>query len=158
MEQKTQKHNVGAPPGELFYIGEERSDKVKITLIQYNESVFSENIFFDLPECLNAIKPNLIKWINVEGIHKLDLIERIGKQYNIHPLTLEDIVHTESRPKFEDYDHYVISIMKMLYHDDIVHSEHLSILLFCDTVISFQEPGGGDAFDIVRKRIRQDKG
>lgn len=158
MSQKQQKHNVGAPPGELYYIGKERSDKVKITLIQYNESSFSEKDYYDLSECLAAIKPDLIKWINVEGIHKLELVEKLGKHYNIHPLTLEDIVHTESRPKFEDYDHYVISIMKMLYHEDVVHSEHLSILLFSDTVISFQEPSGGDAFDIVRNRLRQCKG
>ena len=157
-QEKKQKHNIGAPPGELYYIGKERSERVKITLIQYNDCTFFENDYYDLSECLANIKPNLIKWINVEGIHKLELIECIGKHYNIHPLTLEDIVHTESRPKFEDYDHYVISIMKMLYQDDIIHSEHLSILLFKDTLISFQEPGGGDAFDIVRKRIRQDKG
>src|ERR1035437_9273348 len=157
MEQK-QKHNVGAPPGELYYIGKERGERVKISLIQYSENAFLENDFYDLSECLASIKPDLIKWINIEGIHKLELVESIGKHYNIHPLTLEDIVHTESRPKFEDYEHYVISIMKMLYHDDIVHSEHLSILLFNDTVISFQEPSGGDAFDIIRKRLRQDKG
>jgi magnesium transporter len=157
-QKKKQKHNVGAPPGELYYIGKERSDRVKISLIQYSETVFCENDYYDLSECLANIKPDVIKWINVEGIHKLELIECIGKHYNIHPLTLEDIVHTESRPKFEDYDHYLLCIMKMLYHDDIVHSEHLSILLFNDTVISFQEPSGGDAFDIVRKRIRQDKG
>jgi magnesium transporter len=158
MTEKQQKHNVGAPPGELYYIGKERSDKVKITLIQYNDATFFEKDFYDLSECIAAIKPDLIKWINVEGIHKLELVEKIGKHYNIHPLTLEDIVHTESRPKFEDYDHYVISIMKMLYHEDAVHSEHLSILLFNDTVISFQEPSGGDAFDIVRNRLRQCKG
>jgi magnesium transporter len=34
----------------------------------------------------------------------------------------------------------------------------LSVLLFQDTVISFQEPHGGDAFDIIRNRIRQGKG
>ena len=157
MNQK-QKHNIGAPPGELYYIGKERGERVKITLIQYDESNFFENDFYDLSECISHIKPHLIKWINVEGIHKLDLIESIGKYYNIHPLTLEDIVHTESRPKFEDYDHYVVTIMKMLYQDDVVHSEHLSILLFNDTVLSFQEPSGGDAFDIVRNRLRLGKG
>ena len=158
MEQRQQKHNIGAPPGELYYIGKERGERVKITLIQYNETTFFENDFYDLSECLGAIKPHLIKWINVEGIHKFELVEGIGKHYNIHPLTLEDIVHTESTPKFEDYEHYVITIMKMLYHNDAVHSEHLSVLLFSDTVISFQEPSGGDAFDIVRNRLRQNKG
>jgi magnesium transporter len=64
----------------------------------------------------------------------------------------------ESRPKFEDYDHYVVAIMKMLYYSNHVQSEHLSIVLFEDTVISFQEPHGGDAFDIIRTRLRQGKG
>jgi magnesium transporter len=156
-KQKT-KHNVGAPPGELFYSGKERTERVKLTLIQYNGTEYDEQEFFDLSELLKHKKEGLIKWINVDGIHKLELIEHIGKHYNIHPLTQEDIVHTESRPKYEDYDHYVVMIMKMLYFDSRVRSEHLSIVLFKDTVISFQEPHGGDAFDIIRTRLRQGKG
>lgn len=156
--EPTRTHNIGAPPGELFYIGKQRAERVKITLIQYNEEVFHEDNFYDLSECLAKINPDLIKWINIDGVHRLELIEKIGKQYNIHPLTQEDIVHTESRPKFEDYDNYVVTVLKMLYYDDHVRSEHLSILLFKDTVISFQEPHGGDAFDIIRKRLRERKG
>ncbi|MBS1646885.1 MAG: magnesium/cobalt transporter CorA [Bacteroidetes bacterium] len=153
------KHNAGAPPGELYYIGEERSDKVKITLIQYNEADFYETDFYDWSACVGAIKPKMVTWINIDGIHKLDLIEHIGKHYNIHPLSLEDIVHTESRPKYEDYDHYVISIMKMLYcNEKGLSNEHLSVLLFNDTVLSFQEPNGKDAFDVVRLRLLHAKG
>src|ERR1700751_892821 len=158
MSKKKKKHNVGAPPGELYYSGAAHTERVKLTLIQYNEAEFLEQDFYDISELLAKIKPGLIKWINVDGIHKLELIERIGKHYNIHPLTLEDIVHVESRPKFEDYDHYVVTIMKMLYYDNHVRSEHLSIVLFEDSVISFQEPHGGDAFDIIRTRLRQNKG
>ncbi len=157
-KKKQKKHNVGAPPGELYYTGAAKEERVKLTLIQYNEHEFFETDFYDFSELLKQVKPGFIKWINVDGIHKLDLIEHIGKQFNIHPLTLEDIVHVESRPKFEDYGHYVISIMKMLYYENHVHSEHLSIVLFEDMVISFQEPHGGDAFDIIRSRLRQGKG
>ena len=86
------------------------------------------------------------------------MIEKIGKLYNIHPLTLEDIVHVEQRPKFEEYDTYVVAIMKMIGYDKKVTSEQLSIILLENTVLSFQEPHGGDAFDIIRTRLRTAKG
>jgi magnesium transporter len=151
-------HNVGAPPGTLFYSGEERTDKIKITLIEYNDNEFFEEQYFDLAECLSHVKPNMVKWINVEGLHDTDLIEKLGKFYNIHPLTLEDIVHVDQRAKFEDFEHYVVSIMRMINYTTEVESEQLAIVLCENTVISFQEPHGGDAFDIIRNRLRTCKG
>lgn len=156
MNAKTQ--NIGAPPGTLFYNGEKRTDRIKITLIEYNETEFFEREFYDLEDCLVHIKPDLVKWINVEGLHNPDLIEKIGKLYNIHPLTMEDIVHVDQRPKFEEYDNYVVSIMKMIRYTTEVESEQLAIVLLDNTVISFQEPQGGDAFDIIRNRLRAAKG
>lgn len=150
--------NIGAPPGTLFYNGEVRTDKIKITLIEYNESEFYEDEFYDLSDCLSHVKPKMVKWINVEGLHNPDLVEKIGKIYNIHPLTMEDIVHVDQRPKFEDYDHYVVAIMKMISYDEKVNAEQLAVILCENTVISFQEPHGGDAFDIIRARLRQNKG
>jgi magnesium transporter len=151
-------HDIGAPPGTLFYNGEETTKRVKITLIEFNENEFFEQEFMDLSDALSHVKPNLIKWINVEGVHHINLIEKIGKLYGLHPLTLEDIVHVDQRPKFEDYDNYVLSIVKMITYDTEVHAEQLSLILLENTVISFQEPTGGDAFDIIRTRLRQAKG
>ncbi len=152
------KHNVGAPPGELYYSGDVTEKKVKLTLIQFNESEYFETEYFDVQSMYKEIKPDFIKWINVDGIHKIEIIEEIGKLYGIHPLTQEDIVHVESRPKFEEYSRYVVSILQMLYYDAGVRHEHLGIVLFEDTVISFQEPSGGDAFDMIRVRLRECKG
>lgn len=151
-------HNVGAPPGTLFYNGEERTDRIKITLIEYNETEYFEQEFYDLSDCLDHVKPNMVKWINVEGLHKPELIEKIGKIYNIHPLTLEDIVHVDQRSKFEDFDHYVVAIMRMINYTTQVESEQLAIVLCEHTVLSFQEPHNGDAFDIIRTRLRTCKG
>lgn len=152
------KHNVGAPPGTVIYTGENKGDRIKISLIEYNETDFVEQEFYDLSECISHLKPELVKWINVEGVHKTEVLEKIGKLYNIHPLTLEDIAHVDQRPKFEDYDNYVVAIMKMINFTEKVTAEQLSIVLFENTVISFQEPHGGDAFDIIRNRLRQAKG
>jgi magnesium transporter len=150
---------IGLPPGTVVYEGEEHKENVKITLIEYNENEVIEKDFVDFEECIKLMRPDMVKWINVDGIHKVEVIEKIGKVFNIHPLTLEDIVNTDQRPKFEDYDNYVVSILKMLYFDNEVHAEQLSIVLLGNnTVVSFQEVHGGDAFDLIRTRIRQGKG
>ena len=150
--------DIGAPPGTLHYTGEERGGRVRITLIEFNEKEFFEQEFFDLSDCLTHVKENMVVWINVEGVHHTSLIEKIGQLFNIHPLTLEDIVHIDQRPKFEDYDHYLVTIIKMIKYETEMRGEQLSLVLLKNTVISFQEPQGGDAFDIIRNRLRQSKG
>jgi magnesium transporter len=152
------KNKTGAPPGTVIYLGEQKSGEVKITLIEFNEKEFVEKDFYDMDGCIKLLNPAMVNWINVNGVHDVALIEKIGKHFNIHPLTLEDIVNTNQRAKFEDYDSYLVSIMKMIYYDTELHAEQLSVILLEGIVISFQEPFGGDAFDMIRNRIRQGKG
>jgi magnesium transporter len=150
---------VGLPPGTIDYVGEVRTTAVTITVINFNEKDYFEKEFNDFNECLTHIKPTHITWINVDGVHDINLIETIGKAYNIHPLTLEDIANTEQRPKIEEFDNYIVSFMKMFYNKDgQIHQEQLGILLLENLVITFQEPNGGDAFDIIRTRLRAAKG
>ena len=133
----TKKH--GAPPGTVVYSGEQQTQKVKITLIEYNETTFIEKDFYDLSDCIDHIDPALVRWINVDGIHNVDLIEAIGKKFNIHPLTLEDIVNPNQRAKFEEYDSYVVAILKMItLEQDVMLSEQLCVVLMEGFVISFQ--------------------
>ncbi|MBP9068692.1 MAG: magnesium/cobalt transporter CorA [Bacteroidia bacterium] len=156
--RKNNKNDIGLPPGTLVYNGKVTSDRVKITLIEYNETEYFEREFYDLSECMNHVKKGMVKWMNVEGIHKTELIEAIGKHYDIHSLTLEDLVHIDQRSKFEEYEHYALGIMKMITFDGHIHAEQLSLILVGETVLSFQEPFGGDAFDVIRTRLRQAKG
>ncbi|CAN5883682.1 magnesium/cobalt transporter CorA [soil metagenome] len=157
----------GAPPGTLMYLGRETKDSVRITLLEYNETEFFEKEFTDIQECLKHVKDGMVKWINVDGVHDTNIIEQVGKMFDIHPLTLEDIANTNQRPKFEDFETYLVTIMKMIFEDnnlkkesdDALVSEQLSIILLNNnTVISFQEVDGGDVFDIIRNRIRMGKG
>ena len=148
----------GLPPGTLEVVDNLEREEVIITLIEFNENSFSErriSTFQDILDCKNG---NTVKWINVDGIHNISLVEQIGKAFNIHPLTLEDIVNTDQRPKFEDYEFYDVAMMKMLYYDTSLHAEQLSIILLENMVISFQEIHGGDAFDPIRDRIKMAKG
>ncbi len=150
---------VGLPPGTIDYVGEARTTKVRITVINFNEADYFEKDFDTFEDCMTHIKPSHITWINVDGVHDIELIETIGKTYNIHPLTLEDIANTEQRPKIEEFDNYIVTFMKMFYNKEgKIHQEQLGILLLENLVITFQEPNGGDAFDIIRTRLRSAKG
>lgn len=150
---------TGLPPGTVVYSGDEQNARVKITLLEYNEKEFLEKEFIDFDECLLHVKSDMVKWINVDGIHNTELIQKIGDKFGIHSLTLEDIANSDQRPKFEEYDNYLVSIMKMLSHGSQTNAEQLSVILLeHNTVISFQEIHGGDAFDLIRTRIRQGKG
>jgi len=90
----------------------------------------------------------------------VDIIEKIGNHFNIHPLILEDIVNTGQRPKMEDFIDYIFIVLKMLYYDEKENetkAEQVSLILGSNFVISFQE-SEGDVFDTIRKRIRSDRG
>ena len=93
-------------------------------------------------------------------MHEIDIIERIGQHFGIHALTLEDIVHTNQRPKMEEFDQYTYVVLKMLFINENIneiHAEQLSFILGENFLITFQEMEG-DIFDGVRERIRKGKG
>jgi len=101
-----------------------------------------------------------ITWINIDGLQRIDVIERIGKQFGIHPLVLEDIANTGQRPKMEDYIDYLFVVLKMLQYseeDNEIKGEQVSLILGSNWVVSFQETEG-DVFDPIRERIRTNKG
>ncbi|MFW9852859.1 MAG: magnesium/cobalt transporter CorA [Candidatus Thorarchaeota archaeon] len=157
---KKRSKTVGLPPGSLIHIGEKKTEKVKISIINYTIGKFDEKEVKNVDECFPYIKKPSVTWINVDGLHDVETIEKLGNCFNIHPLVLEDIVNTDQRPKMEDFEKYIFFVLKMLYVDNntnIVHSEQVSIILGRNYVISFQEMIG-DVFNAVRERIRKGKG
>jgi magnesium transporter len=150
----------GLPPGALIHIGEKKTDKVKISVMDYSIGKFNEMEIKKVEDCFSLKRKPSISWINVDGLHEIDVIEKLGKCFEIHPLVLEDILNTDQRPKMEDFEKYIFFALKMLYVDDKtneIHSEQVSLILGNNFVISFQE-AVGDVFDSVRERIRGAKG
>jgi magnesium transporter len=146
------------PPGTVEADTSLESQKVVISILQFNENIIEEFVFNQLSELKDVSNNQFVTWINVDGIHDASIIEKIGSLYQIHPLTLEDIANTDQRPKFEDYENYVVVMMKMLYYDTELHNEQLTIVLKNNVVITFQENHGGDAFYPIRKRLKEAKG
>ena len=150
----------GLPPGTLVHVGEKKTRKVKITVIDYDEKNCEEEEVKSVEECFPFKEKPTVTWINIDGIHQIDIIEKIGKQFDLHPLLLEDVVNTGQRPKIDDYDGYLYVVLKMLYFNEAQNDivvEQVSIVLGSNFVISFQEKEG-DVFEPVRERIRNAKG
>jgi len=157
---KKRSKKVGLPPGTLVHIGEKKIEKVRITIIDYDETQFQEKKARTIEECFPFKDKPTVTWINVDGIHQLDIIEKIGKHLNLHPLILEDIVNTGQRPKMEDFGDYIFVVLKMIYYDekeDEIKAEQVSLILGQNFVISFQEREV-DVFNPIRERIRNSKG
>lgn len=160
MPVKKRSTKTGLPPGVLIHIGEKKAEKVKINILSYDENQFEEKEARTIEECFPFKDKPTITWINIDGLHKVDIIEKIGRNFDFHPLLLEDVLNTEQRPKIEDFETYIYIVLKMLYHNDItneINSEQVSIIFGEDFVISFQEKEG-DVFNLIRERIRTNKG
>ena len=150
----------GMAPGTVVHVGERAGHEVRITVIDYDEQGVQEKEVGKIEECWPFKDTPTVTWINIDGLHQVEIIEKIGKQFGIHPLVLEDIVHTGQRPKADDFEKYVYVVLRMLDYDakkEQVTSEQVSLVLGANFVISFQERIG-DVFDAVRDRIRNGKG
>jgi magnesium transporter len=94
----------GLSPGTLIHIGEKKSEEVKIFLINYDQQQLQEKELKKIEESFAYKDTPPISWINIDGLHDVDIIDKIGRHFDIHPLTLEDIVNTGHRPKAEEFE------------------------------------------------------
>ncbi len=157
---KKRTKSLGQPPGSLVHIGEIVTEKTKITVIDYNEKKYEHKTDVPVEECSRYIDSSTVTWINIDGVHDVSVMERIGEMYRIHPLLLEDVMNTGQRPKLEDFGEHLFVVLKMLTYSeekDRVEAEQVSLVLGKNFVISFQEREG-DVFTSIRERIQSDKG
>jgi len=152
---------AGLPPGSLVHVGEKKSERTKITIMDYDGKAFQEKEAKSVEDCFSFKETATVTWINIDGVHDSELVGKLGSHFGVHPLILEDIMTTAQRPKMEDLGDYIYVVLRMLTCEkdkDGVFSEQVSLILGPNFVISFQESAGGDVFDPVRDRIRTGKG
>jgi len=157
---KKMHRQAGLAPGTLVHIGEKKVEDVRITVMDFDGEGFREKVVESVDECFAYRDKPTTTWINVDGVHDVGIVEKLGGCYGIHPIVLEDVVNTVQRPKMLDFGDYIFLSLKMLYFEgsrDQVKVEQVSLILGLNFVISFQEDVG-DVFDPVRDRIRKGTG
>ena len=114
---KKRSEKAGLPPGSLVHIGEEKTQESKITIMDYDETHFQEKEIKTIEECLLFKDMPTVTWINIDGLHQVEILEKLGECYGFHPLVLEDILNTDQRPKMEDYGEYIYIVLRMLNYN-----------------------------------------
>jgi len=150
---------AGEPPG-LLEGSNKDIKKAKIDIFRYDDKEISEYSLES--EGLQALETteNTVSWINITGTEDSQLLLALGEKYGLSKLSLEDIQNNSHRPKIDDFDHYLHSIMKMLTWNEETQSleiEQISLIYTGNTIISIQEREG-DVFGNIRDRLRNHRG
>lgn len=144
---------VGLPGG---------TGQVQITCVDYcpGEAV-TQNIE-NLEDFLNHHRPewSVVRWINMDGLSNMDAIHALATKYDLHPLAVEDLLHTNQRPKVESYGGEDSEFQARLFivtravqiKDGRLRHEQISMFLGHKTVLTFQEAPGTE-WDPICQRI-----
>ncbi|MCW8995872.1 MAG: magnesium/cobalt transporter CorA [Ignavibacteriaceae bacterium] len=153
--KKKTSSKIGLPPGSIVYLGEKKVDKVTIKLTEYDEknaetyeikSVEEIDPFTDTPQ---------VTWVSVCGLHETEFLKQVGEKFKVHPLVLEDILNTETRPKIEITDDYLFIVMKLVLFNPehkILETEQVSFILGRTFLFSFSEKSD-EIFNPIKERI-----
>ncbi|NQU80254.1 MAG: magnesium/cobalt transporter CorA [Bacteroidetes bacterium] len=150
----------GAAPGSLIFMGDQKMDAPRIRLFNFNDEISTENEYHTIEEALDNIKLRQINWLNIDGLHEILPIQKIGKHYNISPIALDNVLNTGQRSKFFEDKNSLTIVVKAVYYDpenNKISVEQISFILCKDIIISLQEKPG-DHFEPVRERIRNNIG
>ena len=134
--------------------------KPRICLIEYDADHLVEREISDTAELLERLSTTKVSWINIDGIGNIECLDALAKRFNLHPLALEDVVHTGQRPKVEPYPDHLFIIAQMVYQDKKgrICGEQVSFFLNKNCLITVQEEADYDVFNPVRERIRSGRG
>lgn len=152
---------TGLPPGTLVHVGEPQAYEPRILVLRYDDAGEVTEEARSTPAGIGSLLDSeVVTWIHVVGIHRTDWIETIGKELDVHPLVLEDILNTDQRPKLDNLDESRFLLLKHLSVDPgswRVKAQQVCLLLRGNLVLTLQE-GERDLFASIRERIRSGKG
>lgn len=149
----------GSIPGTLII--EEDAAPSKIVLIDYNESNATRIQVANPEDCTLYLDTESVSWVDVSGLGSEEILQRLGKVFDLHPLVLEDVVNVPQRPKIENYDDQLVIIAQMVMakeKGDGFWIEQVSFVLGKHYLLTVQEEPQRDCFGPVRDRIRTNKG
>jgi magnesium transporter len=157
---KKSSKKAGLPPGTVVFVGEQKVEEIRITLIDYDENQYKEKEIKNIEDSFPYKDSPSISWINIDGVHQVEVIEKLGDHFVLHPLLQEDVVSTHQRPKLDEFDDHLFIVLRMFFLNEEkneLEGEQISFIVGANFVISFQERQG-DVFEQVRERLRNGKG
>jgi magnesium transporter len=159
--KKHHRHKIrkkGLPPGTLIYTGHRSEAPSNVITLHFAEDFAETQLHYAPPA--TPLQAGNVLWIDVRNLTDSGLIEKIGHDFNVHPLALEDVLDTNQRAKLEEYDNGLFFILHAFkYQPETLEliTEQISIFIGTNFVLSFQEDPD-DTFAIIRKRALEGMG
>lgn len=151
-------------PNYYEYTGEHKTEPVEMQLFVYDADGYEEYKKVSLErvaaECYDERQIDDVKWLNIHGLHDVELIKHIGELLDVEPFIIGDILNTNRRTRIEELGDVLFFSIKSVMpkeKDDVVQTEQVSFLLKNNLIISFQEKKS-DYFNHIRERIRTGTG
>ncbi len=158
-QTRKKSEKTGEPPGTIIPIERIRSETTQITLITYNNQTIHESKIKNFTD-LKLEKVPVVNWILIEGLADIKIIENLGEYFKLHPLALEDVISTDQRPKIEDFEQYVVILIKQVVFEPTTKKleiKQLGLIVAKNYVISFND-GPAKILDNIRLRLQKKKG
>jgi magnesium transporter len=149
----------GSPPGTLII--DEESGIPNIFVIDYTPQEATGKLLATPEECQPYLVSDAVSWIDVQGLGSEEVLQRLGKVFDLHPLMLEDVVNIPQRAKVEEYPDRLFLILHMVTPKPDgkgFRSEQVSFILTNRYLLTVQEEPEIDVFEPVRQRIHKNKG
>lgn len=159
LQQNLKQTKVGQKPGFLYV--RENAARTRLYLFSFDETELNEQEFQSYDELYKFMqdRPHQRHWLDVRGYADLPVLENIARDFNIHPLQLEDVISDYQRPKVEEENGSLFMISRMITFtpNHLIDDDQLSIFTGPNYVITFQSDNE-DCLDPLRNRIRGGKG
>jgi len=130
--------------------------ETSVFVFDYDSTKLEFKKLENITESFPYVNTPAVTWINVDGLRQDD-IEKIGGQFGIHNLIIEDILSFGQRAKTDEINGLLFCLLNMMYFnekDASVEVEQISIVLGKNFVISFQEDASRDVFNPLRERLK----
>lgn len=153
---KQRAKKAGQPPGTFIYTGHKEVKAPTITLTRFDTNDCKVITSQDLSDCLPDPNYSGTCWIDVVGLSHVDTIKTLAEHFHIHPLTVEDILNVEQRPKVEEFEGYLFLTLKTLnwsIQKSSLSTRQISIIVGERFVLSFQE-SETILFDGIRHKLQ----
>jgi len=145
----------GSPPGTLIAHPDAAAPSMRV--IAYGPNDLADEVITTPEEAHRLLGRYPVLWVNVDGLGSAATVQTVGELFGLHPLALEDVLHTRQRPKLEDYDDHLYVILLMAEYHERLETEQISLFLGDKFVVTFQE-SPGDCFETIRNRLREKRG
>ncbi|HET9048177.1 MAG TPA: magnesium/cobalt transporter CorA [Chiayiivirga sp.] len=163
-------HTPGVTPGTIMVPADASAPRIDTMSwgSEADASTVARQHIADISQLPPMPPGHTIRWVNICGLGDAEVLQSVGKRFNIHPLVMEDIANTTQRPKVEAYETCLFIVARVPPGDGSMPSkaatestvaragqlstEQLSICVGSDFVLTFQEDSE-DVFEPVRRRL-----